>query len=79
MVGKHFASKVFLDRIDIHLEVDNVKFTDLTNQTEEESSESIKMVGKHFASKVFPEPGGPIIKTLCPPAAAISNARLALD
>ena len=32
-----------MDRIDIHLEVDNVKFTDLTNQTEEESSESIKV------------------------------------
>ena len=28
------------------------------------------------ASIVLPEPGGPIIITLCPPAAAISNARL---
>lgn len=31
-----------MDRIDIHLEVDNVKFADLTNQTDEESSDSIK-------------------------------------
>ncbi len=31
-----------MDRIDIHLEVDNVKFTDLTNRTDEESSDTIK-------------------------------------
>jgi hypothetical protein len=34
------------------------------------------MVGKRFASMVFPEPGGPINRALCPPAAAISKARL---
>ncbi len=38
-----------------------------------------KIPEKHFASIVLPEPGGPIIKTLWPPAAAISNALLALD
>ena len=32
----------------------------------------------HRAISVLPLPGGPIIKTLCPPAAAISSARLAL-
>lgn len=37
------------------------------------------MLGKACAKKVFPEPGGPINKILCPPAAAISRARLALD
>lgn len=31
-----------MDRIDIHLEVDNVKFSDLKSTTEEESSEQIK-------------------------------------
>ena len=38
-----------------------------------------KMVGMQRAISVLPEPGGPIISTLCPPAAAISSARLALD
>ena len=33
------------------------------------------MVGKRFASMVLPAPGGPIKIALCPPAAAISNAR----
>jgi uncharacterized membrane protein len=28
------------------------------------------------ASSVLPEPGGPVINTLCPPAAATSSARL---
>ena len=32
--------------------------------------------GMRFASILFPEPGGPIIRVLCPPAAAISSARL---
>ncbi len=31
---------------------------------------------RRLASIVFPEPGGPIIRMLCPPAAAISRARL---
>ena len=30
-----------------------------------------------FAIIVLPEPGGPVISTLCPPAAAISSARRA--
>ena len=30
------------------------------------------MVGTRFASNVLPLPGGPIIKMLCPPAAATS-------
>jgi hypothetical protein len=34
------------------------------------------MVGKRFASMVLPAPGGPIKMALCPPAAAISSARL---
>ena len=34
-----------------------------------------RMVAKAFASMVFPEPGGPIINMLWPPAAAISSAR----
>ncbi len=29
------------------------------------------------ASSVFPLPGGPVISTLCPPAAATSSARFA--
>src|ERR1700683_4919068 len=36
------------------------------------------MPAKRFASMVLPEPGGPIIKTLWPPAAATSSARLAV-
>ena len=36
-----------------------------------------RIVGIRRASIVFPEPGAPIISTLCPPAAAISSARLA--
>ena len=35
-----------------------------------------RIVGSRFASMVLPEPGGPIIITLCPPAAATSSARL---
>ena len=35
------------------------------------------MPGSRRASMVFPDPGGPIINTLCEPAAAISIARLA--
>lgn len=35
-----------------------------------------KIVGNRFANIVFPAPGGPIKITLCPPAAAISKARL---
>ena len=36
-----------------------------------------KIVGIRLASIVLPLPGGPIIKILWPPAAAISRARLA--
>jgi sialate O-acetylesterase len=35
-----------------------------------------EIVGKRFANIVLPEPGGPIKIALCPPAAAISIARL---
>ena len=35
-----------------------------------------KMVGIRLASMVLPLPGGPMRMTLCPPAAAISKARL---
>ena len=35
-----------------------------------------RMVGSRFASIVFPEPGGPTMMTLWPPAAATSRARL---
>ena len=35
-----------------------------------------KIDGKERASIVFPLPGGPDIRILCPPAAAISRARL---
>ena len=35
-----------------------------------------RIVGRRFAIMVFPAPGGPIMITLCPPAAAISKARL---
>ena len=34
------------------------------------------IVGRRFAIIVLPAPGGPIRMTLCPPAAAISKARL---
>ena len=34
-----------------------------------------RMVGIRLAMSDFPEPGGPIIKRLCPPAAATSTAR----
>ena len=37
------------------------------------------MEGIRFANMVLPEPGGPIMMTLCPPAAAISKARLMLS
>ena len=36
-----------------------------------------KMPAKRIASILLPVPGGPLIKTLWPPAAAISSARLA--
>ena len=36
-----------------------------------------RMVGSRWASIVFPVPGVPIIKTLCPPAAETTSARLA--
>ncbi len=36
-----------------------------------------RIVGSRLASRVLPVPGGPIIRTLWPPAAAISRARLA--
>ena len=36
------------------------------------------MPGSRFASIVLPLPGGPIIKMLCPPAAATSSARFAV-
>ena len=35
------------------------------------------MPGRHAASSDLPAPGGPLISRLCPPAAAISSARLA--
>ncbi len=34
-----------------------------------------KIVASRLASMVFPEPGGPIIRILCPPAAAMTMAR----
>ena len=37
-----------------------------------------RIPGKRFASMVLPDPGGPIINTLCDPAAATSRARLAV-
>ena len=36
-----------------------------------------RMPGRHAASSDLPAPGGPLISRLCPPAAAISSARLA--
>ena len=36
-----------------------------------------RMPGMRFASILLPAPGGPIMSTLCPPAAATSSARLA--
>ncbi len=36
-----------------------------------------KIVGNVSANKLFPHPGGPIINTLCSPAAATSSAYLA--
>ena len=36
------------------------------------------MPARRLASMVLPEPGGPIISTLCAPAAATSSARLAV-
>ena len=45
------------------------------------SASSVLMAGnrpaKRCASMDLPEPGAPIINTLCPPAAAISSARRA--
>jgi hypothetical protein len=35
-----------------------------------------RIEGLERASNVLPEPGGPVISTLCPPAAATSSARL---
>src|ERR1035438_5411058 len=37
-----------------------------------------RIPGKRLASIVLPEPGGPIISTLCAPAAATSSARFAV-
>ena len=37
------------------------------------------IVGTRLASIVLPEPGGPIISKLCPPAAAMVIARLAIS
>jgi len=37
-----------------------------------------KIPAKRFANMVLPEPGGPIISTLCDPAAATSSARFAI-
>src|SRR5438094_4437884 len=37
-----------------------------------------RIEGMRLASMVLPEPGGPIIKMLCPPAEATSSARLAV-
>ena len=37
------------------------------------------MVGIRLASIVLPEPGGPSIRILCPPAAATVSARLAIS
>jgi len=36
-----------------------------------------RIVGIRLANMVFPEPGGPTISRLCPPAAAIVTARVA--
>src|SRR5712691_10499748 len=36
-----------------------------------------RIVGSRRANIVFPDPGGPTIRMLCPPAAATSSARLA--
>ena len=38
-----------------------------------------RMPGRQLASSDLPAPGGPIISRLCPPAAAISSARLAVS
>ena len=38
-----------------------------------------RMPETRLASMVLPEPGGPIIRMLCPPAQAISSARLAVN
>ena len=35
-----------------------------------------RIEGMERASSVLPEPGGPDIKTLCPPTAATTKARL---
>ena len=37
----------------------------------------LELVASQRANSVFPDPGGPIIETSWPPAAAISSARLA--
>src|SRR5204863_8578204 len=37
-----------------------------------------RMVGTLLASMVLPDPGGPIIRMLCPPAQATSSARFAV-
>ena len=37
-----------------------------------------RIPGRRFASIDLPEPGGPMSRILCPPAAAISSARLAV-
>ena len=38
-----------------------------------------RIEGRRLASMLLPVPGGPISSTLCPPAAAISSARLAFS
>ncbi len=38
-----------------------------------------KMPGRHAASRLLPDPGGPLMSRLCPPAAAISSARRAVS
>ena len=54
---------------------DAVYFRDLDGFSSFVSSGRIE--GIRRASIVFPEPGTPTIRTLCPPAAAISSARFA--
>ena len=55
--------------------------TDATIETSSASDgvRSGKMPGRHAASSDLPAPGGPTISRLCPPAAAISSARLAVS
>jgi hypothetical protein len=55
-----------------------------TEATSEASSASLgvrsgRMPGRHEAISDLPAPGGPTSRRLCPPAAAISSARLAVS